>query len=303
MAIPTYEEIMHPLLVILQDQQLHNSRELVEKISDIFQLNDEEKTKRLQSGQQTFVDNRSGWARTHLKKAECIEYVSRGVYRITQRGLELLKNSKNKIDNNTLRQFPEFVEWFDAKPEKTNEIVFATQTKQEKTPDELLADAYQTIRKNLASEIVDTVKSCSPAFFEKLVVDLLVKMGYGGTLEEAGEVIGGSGDGGIDGIINEDRLGLDVIYIQAKRWEGVVGRPEIQKFAGALQGRRAKKGVFITTSYFTSEAKEFVKIIESKIVLVDGKELSELMIDYNIGVSTRDTFTIKRIDTDYFIEE
>lgn len=301
MAIPTYEEIMFPLLGILADQREHTYRELVEKIELHFQLTEDEKLKELPSGRQTVVENRTGWSRTHLKKAGCVEYVSRGIYKITHRGLEVLQKNPNKIDNNTLRQFPEFVEWFDAKPEKSNEISVVAKT--EETPDISLENAYQIIRKNLASEILETVKSCSPNFFEKLVVDLLVKMGYGGTLEEAGKIVGKSGDGGIDGIINEDRLGLDVIYVQAKRWEGVVGRPEIQKFAGALQGQRARKGVFITTSYFTNEAKEFVKVIDSKIILVDGKELAELMIDFNVGVSVKDTFVIKRIDTDYFIEE
>jgi restriction system protein len=303
MAIPTYEQIMHPLLIILQDQQNHSKRDLVERISEFFQLTDEERDAKLPSGQQTYIDNRTGWARTHLKKAGCLEYVSRGIYKITERGLKLLKDNYHKVDNNTLRQFSEFLEWFDAKPEKETITISPVKAEQNKTPDESLADAYQTIRKNLALEIVDTVKSCSPDFFEKLVIDLLVKMGYGGTLEEAGQVIGRSGDGGIDGIINEDRLGLDVIYIQAKRWESVVGRPEIQKFAGALQGRRAKKGVFITTSGYTNEAKDFVSLIESKIVLIDGKELAELMIDFNVGVSVKDTFVIKRIDSDYFIEE
>lgn len=300
MAIPTYEQIMRPFLTMLQDRQTHSAREVIEKISEFFRLTDEEREAKLPSGQQTYIDNRTGWARTHLKKAGCIDYVSRGIYKITQRGLELLESNADKIDNNTLRQFKEFVEWFDAKPIKPIDVVTPTGVK---TPDESLADAYQAIRQNLASEIVETVKKCSPDFFENLVVDLLVKMGYGGTLEEAGQVIGRSGDGGIDGIINEDRLGLDVIYIQAKRWEGIVGRPEIQKFAGALQGRRAKKGVFITTSGYTTEAKEFVSLIDSKIVLIDGKELAELMIDYNVGVSVKDTFVVKRIDSDYFIEE
>jgi restriction system protein len=303
MAIPTYEEIMSPLMNILGDQQSHTYREIVEKIETVFNLSEDEKTKRVPSDQQTVIENRTGWARTHLKKAGCVEYISRGVYRITPRGSELLAKNPNKIDNNILRQFPEFVEWFDVKPEKvaTTELVVKTESE---TPDIILANAYQTIRKNLAIEVLETVKSCSPSFFEKLVVDLLVKMGYGGTLEEAvGQVVGKSGDGGIDGIINEDRLGLDVIYLQAKRWENVIGRPEIQKFAGALQGRRAKKGVFITTSYFTNEAKEFADFIDTRIVLIDGKELAELMIDYNVGVSVKDTFVIKRIDSDYFIEE
>jgi restriction system protein len=167
----------------------------------------------------------------------------------------------------------------------------------------LLESAYQTIRDNLAIEILEKVKTCSPSFFERLVVEVLVKMGYGGTLQEAGQAVGRSGDGGIDGIINEDRLGLDVIYIQAKRWEGSVSRPEIQKFAGALQGRRARKGVFITTSDFTKEAREFVSMIDSKIILISGEELADLMIDYNVGVSIAVSYDVKRIDSDYFIEE
>lgn len=303
MAIPTYEQIMFPLLNILNDGKEHTYRELVEKIEETFNLTEDERLKRLPSDQQTVIENRTGWSRTHLKKAGCVEYVARGVYKITPRGSELLGKNPTNIDNNTLRQFPEFVDWFDLRPEKTIENSFVAKQETE-TPDIILASAYQTLRKNLAAEVLETVKSCSPSFFEKLVVDLLVKMGYGGTLEEAiGQVVGKSGDGGIDGIINEDRLGLDVIYIQAKRWENVIGRPEIQKFAGALQGRRARKGVFITTSYFTNEAKDFASFIDTRIVLIDGKELAELIIDYNVGVSIRDTFVVKRIDTDYFIEE
>ncbi len=159
------------------------------------------------------------------------------------------------------------------------------------------------ILQSLADEVLQTVKNCSPSFFEQLVVDVLVKMGYGGTRKDAGKAIGRSGDGGIDGIINEDRLGLDVIYIQAKRWDNPVGRPEIQKFAGALQGQRAKKGIFITTSTFTKEAQEFASRIENKITLVDGETLSQLMIDYNVGVNMVASYELKRIDSDYFIEE
>ena len=214
-----------------------------------------------------------------------------------------MKQNPEKIDLKTLKQFPEYADFW--KPNKL--AIVETLTKNEvessNTPEESLENAYQTIRNNLATEIIEKVKSCSPSFFEYLVVDLLVKMGYGGTREDAGERLGKSGDGGIDGIIKEDRLGLDIIYLQAKRWEAVVGRPEIQKFAGALQGQRARKGVFITTSDFTREAREYVSMIDSKIILIDGEELAELMIDYNVGVSNATIYEIKRIDSDYFLEE
>jgi restriction system protein len=164
-------------------------------------------------------------------------------------------------------------------------------------------EAYTAIREALADDILEKVMTCSPRFFENLVVTLLVKMGYGGTRQDAGEAIGRSGDGGIDGIIKEDRLGLDVIYLQAKRWDGIVSRPEIQKFAGALQGRRARKGVFITTSNFSKEARDFASAIDNKIILMDGNELAEYMIDFNVGVSTQNSYEIKRLDSDYFVEE
>lgn len=303
MAIPTYEDLMLPLMNLLQDGKEHSFQELVEYLAKEFKLTDEEKNERIPSGQQTYLQNRTGWARTHLKKTGLVEYASRGVYKITPKGLALLLENPGRIDNNFLRRFPEFVEWFDLKPEKSKETFQKTIKETEKTPDESIDSAYRTIRENLANEIIEKIKSCSPNFFEYLVVDLLVKMGYGGTREDAGERLGRSGDGGIDGIIKEDRLGLDVIYLQAKRWEAVVGRPEIQKFAGALQGQRARKGVFIKTSDFTREAREYVAMIDSKIILVDGEELAELMIDYNVGVSSATVYEIKKVDSDYFLEE
>ncbi len=303
MAIPTYEELMLPILRILQDKNEHSYSELVDTLAKKFQLSDEEKEKLIPSGKQTTLQNRTGWARTHLKYAGLLEYANRGIYKITPKGLEILRENPQRIDNNFLRQFPDFVEWFNSKPKKTNEIISEIVKETEKTPDEALESAYQTIRNALANEIIEKIKSCSPTFFEHLVVDLLVKMGYGGTREDAGERLGRSGDGGIDGIIKEDRLGLDIIYLQAKRWEGVVGRPEIHKFAGALQGQRARKGVFMTTSGFTKEAREYVSLIDSKIILIDGEELAELMIDYNVGVSNATIYEIKRVDSDYFIEE
>jgi restriction system protein len=303
MAIPTYEDLMLPILRILQDKKEHAYRELVESLAKEFQLTDEEKERRIPSGQQTYLQNRTGWARTHLKKSGFVEYVNRGVYRITTKGLTILQDNPQRIDNKFLRQFTEFVEWFDVKTTKTKEESLKSIEELEKTPDELLDSAYQTILTNLATEILETIKSCSPSFFERLVVELIVAMGYGGTLQDAGKAVGKSGDGGIDGIIKEDRLGLDVIYLQAKRWEGNVSRPEIQKFAGALLGNQARKGVFITTSDFTKEAKDYVKTISSNIILINGEELAELMIDYNVGVSVATTYEIKKIDSDYFSEE
>jgi restriction system protein len=217
--------------------------------------------------------------------------------------LEILSQNPNRIDNKTLKQFSEFNEFQNRKNDKTAKVLTETAEDVNDTPEESLETANQTIRNALAAEIIEKVKTCSPGFFERLVVELLVKMGYGGTLQEAGKAVGKSGDGGIDGIINEDRLGLDVIYLQAKRWEGNVSRPEIQKFAGALQGKRARKGVFITTSDFTKEAREYVAMIDSKIILIDGEELAELMIDYNVGVSVATVYEIKKMDSDYFLEE
>lgn len=304
MSVPDFQTLMLPFLRLAQDQREHSTSDVINSLSNHYGLSDEEITEKIPSGYQTKLNNRISWISVHFQRAGLIEKTRRGVYKITARGNDLLSQNPVKIDLNTLKQFPEYVEFRKIKRIKdTNENSSANEIEVEKTPEESLEIAYQTIRNALATEIIEKVKSCSPAFFERLVVELLVKMGYGGTLQEAGKAVGKSGDGGIDGIINEDRLGLDVIYLQAKRWEGNVSRPEIQKFAGALQGKRARKGVFITTSDFTKEAREYVKMIDSKIILIDGEELAELMIDYNVGVSVATNYEIKRIDSDYFLEE
>ena len=202
-----------------------------------------------------------------------------------------------------LKQYPEFVEFHSAGNKHDKEVDRSTNEDQSLTPEETFESAYQELRDSLASELLDSILNNTPEFFEHLVVKLLVKMGYGGSIKDAGQAIGRSGDEGIDGIIKEDKLGLDVIYIQAKRWQGSVGRPEIQKFVGALHGQRAKKGVFITTGTFTKDAEQYVSTIDPKVVLIDGNRLVDLMIDYNLGVSTVDTYEIKKIDTDFFIEE
>lgn len=303
---------MLPLLRLAGDAQEHRFRDAIEQLASEFELTDEERGTMLPSGTAPLFDNRVGWARTYLKQAALIESRKRGIFRITPRGAELLSKNPTRIDNSTLEQFPEYLAF---KLRRNDERPAGTSTSAESklcqspqlvepqtdsTPEELFSQAYQRLRSNLEAELLEQVKSSSPAFFERLVIDLLVAMGYGGSRQDAGRAIGRSGDGGIDGIIKEDKLGLDVIYVQAKRWEGTVGRPEIQKFAGALQGQRANKGVFITTSGFSREAEEYAGVISSKIILITGEQLSKLMVDHNVGVSPIGKFELKRIDSDYF---
>ena len=299
MAIPDFQTIMLPLLKFSGDKLEHSLREAIEHLADEFNLTEEERKELLPSGQQATFGNRVGWARTYMLKAGLLESTKRGYFNITERGLQVIKKEPEKINIRFLEQFPEFIEFRKKKKEKKKK----TPGEEEIPPEEVIESAYQGIRVNLASDLLQSIKSCSPSFFERLVVDLLVKMGYGGTRKDASQATRKTADGGIDGIIKEDRLGLDILYIQAKRWENTVGRPEIQKFAGALQGMRAKKGIFITTSNFSREAEDYVKNIESKIVLIDGELLANLMIDHNIGVAAFASYEVKRIDQDYFTED
>jgi len=301
MPIPDYQTLMLPLLRLASDGSDHTTREVVERLSVEFQLTQEERGQLLASGQQAVINNRIGWANSYLKKAGLLEAPRRGILKITKRGRQVLKEKPQKIDVKFLDRFPEFVEFRDAaKLNKGSTVAESIAVPSQQTPEEALELANQSIRASLAQDILSRVLLCSPAFFEHLVVELLVKMGYGGSRQDAGERIGKSGDGGIDGIIKEDRLGLDTIYLQAKRWQGTVGRPEIQKFVGALQGQRARKGVFITTSSYTSEAIEYASRIDTKVVLIDGRQLAGLMIDFDVGVSVVTTYQVKRIDSDYF---
>lgn len=302
MAIPDYQTVMLPLLKFLVDGGEHSLREVIDSLADEFNLAETERTEMLPSGRQAIFNNRVAWARTYLKKAGLLDSTRRGFFRITGRGEKVLSQKPSRIDIELLEQFEEFVQFRSIRKEKNHSEEKVSPETISQTPEELLESAYQKLREGLASELLQITKSCSPAFFEQLVVDLLVKMGYGGSLREAGQALGKSGDGGIDGIIKEDKLGLDIIYIQAKRWEGSVGRPEVQKFAGALQGQRARKGIFITTSAFTKDAIDYANLIETKIILIDCARLTELMIDYGIGVAAQATYEIKRIDSDYFTE-
>ena len=302
MTIPDYQTIMLPLLRLAEEGTEHPFREAVERLADEFTLTDAERTELLPSGTAHVFASRVGWARTYLKQAGLLSAPKRGVFKITAEGVGLLATKPARVDNNLLNQYEAF-RAFRARGKAEEEQAVqpvASVPAAEQTPEDAMALAYQRVRKELETELLEQIKSASPAFFERLVVDLLVAMGYGGSRQDAGRAIGKSGDGGIDGMIKEDRLGLDVIYIQAKRWDGVVGRPEIQKFAGALQGQRASKGVFITTSAYTKEAVEYANVISAKIILIDGETLAALMVDHNVGVSTVGMYELKKVDADYF---
>lgn len=304
MSIPTYEECMLPLLKLLEERSEVSARDAYPILADKLSLTEEERTKLLPSGGMEVFKSRVGWARTYLKKAGLMETPQRGLWKVTQRGRDILKNSPSEIDVEFLMKFPEFKKWYEHEetelPSSSSNAALEDRTA---TPEEQLEAAHGVLLALLKSELLQQVKSCSPQFFEKLVVELLVRMRYGGNLKDAGAAIGRNGDGGIDGIIKEDTLGLDAIYVQAKRWDGTVGRPQIQAFAGALQGQHARKGIFITTGEFTSEARSFVKTIESKIVLIDGDALVQLLIDHNLGVNVKSSYEVKRIDSDFFVEE
>ena len=302
MAIPDYQTCMLPLLKFAKDEKEHSLREAVDQLAPKFNLTDEEIREMLPSGQQPLFLNRLGWARTYLKQAGLLEPTKRGYFCITQRGIEVLNEKPDKITKKYLERFEEFRQFLQRKKRGSNKKK-DDDTETDKTPAEELESAYENLRDNLTDELIEKLKSCPPSLFEQIIVELLVRMGYGGSRKDAGQAIGKSGDGGIDGIIKEDRLGLDIIYIQAKRWENTVSRPEIQKFAGALQGQRARKGIFVTTSSFSKEAQEYVKNIDSKIILIDGDQLAQFMIDSNVGVSPVAVYEVKRIDSDYFTDE
>nr|WP_228282031.1 restriction endonuclease [Rubrobacter marinus] len=293
---------MLPLLQFVSDGKEHDLREIVEVLAARFDLSKAERPELLPSGRYPTFDSRVGWASTYMKKAGLIEKPRRGYSKITARGLSVLKENPEKIDTKLLQRYPEFVAFLAGSSETVSKPTTIPEEAGKQTPVEAIEDAYQTIRDSLATELLQQIKGCSPSFFESLVVEVLVKMGYGGTRKDAGEVLGKSGDEGIDGVINEDRLGLDVIYIQAKRWEGTVGRPEIQKFVGALQGQKARKGIFITTSDFSKQARDYASAIESSVVLIDGETLAGLMIDHDVGTAVESSYEIKRVDSDYFTE-
>ena len=297
MAIPDYQGWMLPLLQAVADERDHVLRDLIGQLVERAGLTSAERQELLPSGQQTVVNNRVQWAKTYLKKAGLLMQPARGVIRITAEGKAVLSQKPVSIDAAFLKRYPIFLSFYQqVQPEE--EVVDTPDT-----PEEALEAANLALRSTLADELLERLKTCSPGFFERMVVQLLVAMGYGGSLADAGQAIGRSGDDGIDGIIKEDKLGLDVVCVQAKRWQSTVGRPVVQAFAGSMEGQRARKGVLITTASFSKEAEEYVSRIERKIVLIDGRRLTELMIDHDIGVSTARTYAVKKLDVDFFIEE
>lgn len=305
MAIPDYETLMHPLLSRLADEQIRVVKDVVAQLADEFRLTLEERAQLLPSGGTLTFASRVGWAKTYLKKAGLVQQPKRGLVQITDQGKAVLAQQPVRIDVGFLEQFSSFLDFRNSSREKpiSTRLNDVLPLPSDLTPDEVIEAAYQRSISALADEVLERVKACSPIYFERLVVQLLIQMGYGGSREEAGKAVGRSGDGGIDGVINEDRLGLDAIYLQAKRWSNVVGRPDIQQFVGALAGQRATKGVFISTSRFTQEAKDYAANSQYKVVLIDGERLAELMIEHDLGVSVAATYQLKRIDSDFFNEE
>jgi len=297
-AVPDFQSLMLPLLRIAGDGKEHSLSDARGRLGAEFKLTQAEQEELLPSARQSRFGNRVAWAKAYLEMAGLLLSPQRGHFLITDRGREVLKAPPARIDIKFLGQYPEFIE-FRRPKRKAQE---PPPPPGPETPEEALEAAHARIEASLASEVLARVKAGTPAFFESLVVELLLKMGYGGSRTDAGQAIGKAGDEGIDGVISEDRLGLDFVYLQAKRWEGSVGRPEIQKFVGALHGKRAKKGVFITTGSFSSDAAAYVESIDPKVVLIDGHRLAELMIDFEVGVTTARTFHVKRVDSDYFEE-
>lgn len=304
MAIPDFQTFFVPALRATADRQEHTTPEIRERIAAIMDLTAEDLDQKIPSGTQTVFANRVTWSLVYMVKAGALKRPRRGVFQITERGEQLLEKYPAGFKKTVLNAFPEFVTFDKGQNTRTDipeeRIDTSSPGSPDRTPEENLLNAYQILRGTLVNEVLDAVKKSTPQFFEELVVDLLVAMGYGGSAADAGRAVGRSGDDGIDGIIKEDKLGLDVVYIQAKRWNNSVGRPLVQAFAGSLEGVRARKGVFITTSTFTSDAVEYVQRIEKKIVLIDGARLADLMIEYNVGVTVAQTFMIKRLDSDYF---
>lgn len=310
MAIPKYDEMTLPLLQLLADGRGHHQRDLAAQIADHFKLSEEERTLMLPSTHSTYLRNRVGWAGFHLRKASLAENAPDGMLRIMPAGMELLKNPPPKLNRKALMTIDVFRQYMSearqrnaaARTQTAAPTPHTPDNDSEETPEETMEAAFSQLSETLVSDLLAKLAAIDPFRFEQVVLDLLVAMGYGGSRKEAAAVTQKTGDEGIDGVINEDRLGLDVIYIQAKRWKGNVGRPEIQNFVGALAGKMATKGVFITTSSFHSNARDFAAALQQKVILIDGRRLAELMIEHGIGVAEEHAYLVKKIDSDYFDE-
>jgi len=299
LAVPDFQSIMRPFLEVASDGNEHSIASMARDLAQTLTLTEKDIDEMLPSGRQTRFRNRVNWVATHFRKAGVIDSTGRGKFTITGRGKQLLHDYQGRIDMNTLNQFPEYCEF-----RGINNIGDGTNTEIEeirsKPPDELIEELSLKLKKQFAQELLDQVKQVTPDYFENIVLDVLVAMGYGGSTESAHK-IGRVGDGGIDGIIKEDKLGFDFICVQAKRWQSQVGVSTVREFAGSLLDRKARKGVLITTSYFTNEAKEYAARA-GNIVILDGQQFAELMVENNVGVTVANTFKLYKIDTDYFEE-
>lgn len=305
MAVPDFQSLMLPLLKFSADGEEHTMQEAREGLAEVMELSQEEVEEKLPSGRQSTFANRVAWAKVYLTQAGILESPKRGKFHISDRGRKILSEVPDRISIKYLERFEEFQEFRQASNKyRTQKVTHASNDDTSSTtPEETLEQSYQQLIDEVANELLHLIKGNTPEFFEKLVVHLIVSMGYGGSVKEAGKATRKTADEGIDGVIKEDRLGLETIYLQAKRWEAAVGRPEIQKFVGALHGQRAKKGVFITTSRFSKEALDYVGQIDPKVVLIDGADLVKLKINHGVGVSSSAVYEVKKVDTDFFIED
>lgn len=299
MSVPEFQSFMLPVLKLFEDKEIHNTNECIRVAVNSFNLSDEDIKLTVPSGKQTLVANRVYWSLMYLKKSLLIETVKRGEYVITDRGLELLKNNHERIDKKLLSNYEEY-RTFNSKRNKNENNEITEERDEDVTPEENIDAIYKKINEQLSDDLLEIIKDKDPYCFERLVMDVLTKMGYGDPNTNSNIVTKKSCDEGIDGVINQDRLGLDKIYVQAKRWNENVSRPEIQKFVGALSSKKSSKGIFITTSDFSKEAKEYVRNLQYSIILINGKELARLMIEYNVGVQVNFSYDLKGIDNDYF---
>lgn len=299
MAVPEFQSFMLPILKLFEDNKVHTTNECMDEAVKCFNLTEDDKKLMVPSGKQTLIANRVYWSLTYLKKSKLLETINRGEYRITTRGIDLLNTNPNRIDKKLLSQYEEYRVFSNQEGDTKNTMV-SEDNNSDITPEENIDIIYKKINTQLADELLEIVLSKDPYYFERLVMDILTKMGYGNASDNSNFVTKKTGDEGIDGVINQDKLGLDKIYIQAKRWKGVVGRPELQKFVGALFAKKSNKGIFITTSDFTKEALEYAQSLSHTIILINGEKLARLMIEYNVGVQVNYSYEIKKIDNDYF---
>ena len=297
MSVPDYESIMLPLLQFIKDGKTYKTRAIVENIIDVFSISTEEAKELIPSGRAKLIDNRVGWACTHLRKSGLIDSPQRGLNQITDDGKKVVNSNIEKITSKYLSQFSKYNEFKEIENKEIEDNIEIN----EKTPEEIIGIQSEVLNSSLKFDLLEYLGKVDPSRFEQIVVDLLISMGYGGTVEDAGQAIGQTNDGGIDGLIKEDVLGLDTIFIQAKRWQNTVPIKEVRDFAGALLSKKSTKGVFITTSSFPDSAYDFVNNIDRRIILIDGKRLADLMIKFNLGVTKKDVIEIKEIDGDYFL--